>query len=60
MRVDMDLSRSPSERGREVSETFQLGGDGVLCWKDEVDPSLSRKAREGVGICPMQAIGVED
>ena len=58
--VDMNLCQSHGECAYVAPEIFELGDDDVLRWKEEVDPSLSAKAREAADACPMQAIRVED
>lgn len=58
IRVDMNLCQS---NGQYVApEISELGGEDILRWKEEVDPSLRQKAIKAIEVCPMQAIRAED
>jgi ferredoxin len=59
VRVDMNLCQSNGQCELVAPEISELG-DGVLRWKEEVDPSLRQKALEAVEASPMQAIRAED
>ena len=59
VRVDMNLCQSNGQCELVAPEISELG-DGVLRWKEEVDPSLRQKALEAVEACPIQAIRAED
>ncbi len=59
VRADMNLCQNNGQCELVAPEISELG-DGVLRWKEEVDPSLRQKALEAVEACPMQAIRAED
>ena len=59
VREDMNPCQSNSRYGSVAPEISELD-DGVLHWKEEVDPSLRQRALEAVEASPMQAIRAQD
>ena len=56
VRADMNLCKSSGQCELVAPEIPELG-EGVLCWKVEVGPSLRQKAVE---VCPIHAIRTEE
>ena len=58
--VDMNLCQSHGECVVVAPDVFELGGDDVLVWQEEVDDSRRADMQEAANVCPMMAISLED
>jgi ferredoxin len=58
--VDMNLCQSHGECVVVAPDVFELGGDDVLAWQEDVDDDRRADMVAAVNACPMAAITIED